>query len=56
MTAARALAALAAKYVGRRVIMGAGPYRGTITRITGRGIVVKLDPVTGDQIAEYLDN
>lgn len=54
---ARALAALAARYVGRRVMLTAAPRTGTVVRVTGRGLVVRLDePVTASDIDRYLDD
>jgi len=65
----RLLAALAAQYVGRRIELA--PHRdewmrgdrfGTVTRVTGRGFVVKLErsgrTVTGvkdEDVGGYLD-
>lgn len=48
------LAALASRYVGRRVILTTGQ-TATITRITGQGITVTLPGLTGADIARYLD-
>lgn len=50
----RALAALAARYVGRRVLLRNGS-RGTITRVTARGFTVAIQNVTAEDIARYVD-
>ena len=50
----RALAALAARAVGRRVRLHGG-YVGTVTRVTGRGLTVAVRDIMPDDIAEYLD-
>lgn len=52
----RALAALAARYVGRRVKLAAPVDTGTISRIDGRGVFLTIGPFTGGDIAEYLDD
>lgn len=53
---ARELAALAARHVGRRVTLTAKPRTATIVRVTGRGLVVRLDdPVTAEDVAGYVD-
>ncbi len=51
----RALAALAARYVGRRVLLHNGT-RGTITRVTARGFTVTVPDIRHDDIARYLDD
>lgn len=50
----RALASLAAQYVGRRVKLRTGQ-TGTITRVTSRGLVVAISGVTARDILDYLD-
>lgn len=50
----RALATLAARYVGRRVRLRTGQ-TGTISRVTGRGFSVTIVGLTARDIAEYLD-
>lgn len=50
----RALAALAARTVGRRVEL-AGGIRGTVTRVTGRGYVVTVPNLTHDDLT-FLDD
>lgn len=50
-----ALAALAARAVGRRIRLTTGQ-TGTITRVTGRGYVVSVTGVTARDIAAYLDD
>lgn len=45
----RALAALAARTVGRRVEL-AGGIRGTVVRVTGRGYVVTVPNLTHDDV------
>lgn len=53
---AREFAAVAARYVGRRVMLTPKPRTGTIVRVTGRGLVVRLDdPVTAADVAGYVD-
>ena len=49
-----ALAAIAARYVGRRVRLKTGQ-TGTITRVTSRGYVIKIDQILDADIAAYLD-
>lgn len=52
----RALAVLAARYVGRRVRLREPVHTGTITRVTGRGVFLTIGPFTGGDIAAYLDD
>lgn len=52
----RALAALAARYVGRRVRLRTPAEIATVSRIDGRGIFLTIGPLRGDDIAEYLDD
>ncbi len=49
-----ALAAIAARYVGRRVRLTTGQ-TGTITRVTSRGYVIKIEHVLDADIGAYLD-
>lgn len=50
----RALAALAARYVGRRVILRTGQ-AATISRVTARGFTITIQGITSADIARYLD-
>lgn len=50
----RALAALAARAVGRRVRLPCGRV-GTVTRVNARGYVVSLAGLTGDAVT-FLDD
>ena len=50
----RALAALAARYVGRRVLLSTGQ-AATITRVTAQGFTVTIRGITSAEIARYLD-
>jgi hypothetical protein len=52
----RAIAALAARYVGRRVRLRQPVDTGTIARITGAGVFITIGPITGGDIAAYLDD
>lgn len=50
----RALAAVAARVVGRRVRLCNGA-TGTVTRVTGAGLSVTIAGVRADDIAEWID-
>lgn len=50
----RALAAMAARVVGRRVRLRNGA-TGTVTRVTGAGLVVAIPGIRADDIAEWID-
>lgn len=48
------LAALAAQYVGRRILLRTGQ-TGTITRVTPQGFTVAIARITSADIERYLD-
>lgn len=50
----RALASLAAQYVGRRVMLKCGR-QATISRVTPQGFTVTIRGITSADIARYLD-
>ncbi len=54
MSATDRLATIAARTVGRRVTLTTGQ-TGTVTRVTGTGLVVKLEGVTAADIARWED-
>lgn len=49
-----ALAALAARYVGRRVRLTTGQI-GTVSRVTREGLTVAVPGILAEDVAEYLD-
>lgn len=50
----RALAAVAARVVGRRVRLRNGT-TGTVTRVTARGMTLAVPGIRADDVAEWLD-
>lgn len=55
MAAGDRLASIAARTVGRRVQLTGG-HTGTVTRVTGAGLTVKLEGVTADDVEHWLDD
>ncbi len=55
MAASDRLAAIASRTVGRRVTLTGG-HTGTVTGVTGRGMVVKLEGVTVDDVTSWQDD
>ncbi len=54
MAASGRLAAIASRAVGRRVRLSNGLV-GTVTRVTGTGLVVKVEGVTAEDVDAWLD-
>lgn len=51
----RALGALAARIVGRRVTLRSAVRTGTVTRVTGRGMTVTITGVRAEDVAAWLE-